>query len=491
MPDLPGSPAPPEVQAESVAEVDRYVSDWAAALRKEWLGGAVPESWEGNPLVAEALLEAGFTGTVRDKLGRKVTFANGKLALTAHPDPDSAPVEEGVQEESKVLAVPDVRQSLPYDCGAAAVMAVCRFFGVGPDAEEDYVRALGTTAADGTPPANMVRFLDGVGLRPSATERMEVPDLAGLVATGRPVICCIQDWEDEDRQIPEEGSGHWVVVVGADDDTVRVQDPWAGPQEMPAKEFLARWQDRDAALDYVHYGIAPRPPQGGGAPVEEADAGHHSGTFTDKNGHKYKIAGGKRVPLGQGEEAPKMTPAKTAGALMHHLDHGEADAAREAWAEMGDKEKAAAEKRLPDFYRKQLQGKTAAPAAPAAPAPAPTAPAPAAHPPGSGPTPHPTRDEWEKAPPEDVHAVVQAVGGLAGKDNQVGMADVRDALPREWDRKRQDVAIAAARAAGHLSASAYEGREGLVQRNHDAGLTVPAKTGAGSQTLGYLHLKNQ
>jgi HK97 family phage portal protein len=193
---------------------------------------------------------------------------------------DACPDCKGSGERTKALDVPDVRQSYPYDCGAAATMAVCQFYGVGPATEEEYIAALGTTEEEGTDPQAIISYLQQVGLRVDARNDLEVYDLA---TAGCPVIVCVQDYEEEPEDIPEEASGHYVVVCGADDDNITLQDPVNGRVEMPTTDFLARWEDRSDTQDFVHFGIfvfgPDRSNDGKGN-----DKGDGNGNDTD-NGH--------------------------------------------------------------------------------------------------------------------------------------------------------------------------------------------------------------
>lgn len=182
----------------------------------------------------------------------------------AAPEPQDAPVRPEPEQmpepvpptKSKAIDLPDLRQSYDYDCGASATQTVCQFYGVGPATEDEYVEALGTTPEGGTPPEAIVTFLQGLGLQVEARNDLTIPDLAGA---GVPIICCIQDYEDEPADIAEERAGHYVVVSEATDDTVTFQDPSGGRVEMPTLDFLARWEDTDGEGQFIHYGIIVRP----------------------------------------------------------------------------------------------------------------------------------------------------------------------------------------------------------------------------------------
>jgi len=152
-----------------------------------------------------------------------------------------------------------VIQKFDWDCGAAAAMTVGQFFGVGPETADEYIAALGTNPQDGTRASRIEGFLRGLGLAVYASDGLQVQDLCEYTRRGFPVICCIQDWEDNQAQVVSQESGHYVVVSGVSEReryvTVHVQDPVCGPRDLDALDFLARWHDYDRDKDYVHYGI--------------------------------------------------------------------------------------------------------------------------------------------------------------------------------------------------------------------------------------------
>lgn len=234
------TPPPPE-------KVDRSANAAAiASLQQQVYGGQIPRI----AAIANAQLLFGFTPEEAQALFPDID----PKPEPPHDDPEPTP--PAPPTKTKALDLPDVRQSYDYDCGASATQTVCQFYGIGPATEDEYVEALGTTPEGGTPPDSIVTFLTGLGLQVEARNDMTIPDLA---AAGCPVICCIQDYEDEPADIPQERAGHYVVVAEATDDTVTLQDPSAGRVEMPTIDFLARWEDTDGEGQFIHFGITVRP----------------------------------------------------------------------------------------------------------------------------------------------------------------------------------------------------------------------------------------
>lgn len=148
---------------------------------------------------------------------------------------------------TELLDVPDVRQGDSYSCGAACLWAVCQYFGVGPETEEEFIDLLGTNPVDGTAPEQLLDLAGELSLGTGTIEN-DAADFVGLAAAlkaGHPVIC--------DAQADDSGdSGHYVVAIGLSKASVYVMDPLAGRKRIGRKRFAARWHDGA----YQGYGIA-------------------------------------------------------------------------------------------------------------------------------------------------------------------------------------------------------------------------------------------
>jgi hypothetical protein len=191
---------------------------------------------------------------------------------------------------SLISGVPDIRQDIDYRCGAAASMAVGRFFGVGPETLDAWSEALGTTAARSTSPDAIVSYLSALGLEVHARQNMSVDDLADETRAGRPVIVCCQDYvaQNSDPRDPaaEWDYGHWMVClavqtigdtrflifqdsseenmerlpggdvpVAEEDPEIVVEEP--GRRFVSEKRWLPAWHDEAVnGLLFDHYGIA-------------------------------------------------------------------------------------------------------------------------------------------------------------------------------------------------------------------------------------------
>jgi hypothetical protein len=139
---------------------------------------------------------------------------------------DQQPQSSGqlAEDEDCILEVPDVRQQNHWECGAAASMAVGRYFGTGPTSLDAWATALGTTEAKSTSPAAIVAYMASLGLQVQGRENMTVQDLAASVSAGRPVICPVQDYTGERSSKALWNYGHYLTVIGVFPGYVVCQD---------------------------------------------------------------------------------------------------------------------------------------------------------------------------------------------------------------------------------------------------------------------------
>lgn len=156
-------------------------------------------------------------------------------------------------EEAKVSLIP---QQKDYSCGAAALLAVCKRFGLGPQDEAGMRSLLGTNADDGTQPQAMVEVARKLGLSAEAHERWKLPQLERSLLLGRPVVCCLQFGPaGEAKQMK---AGHWMVATGRQKGVIEFMDPASGETVEIAKSDLPRlWVDKDGdGRRYVRFGMA-------------------------------------------------------------------------------------------------------------------------------------------------------------------------------------------------------------------------------------------
>lgn len=157
----------------------------------------------------------------------------------------------------KSIVLPDERQNESWSCGAAAVVSVCRYFGIEPNTESEAIRELGSSPSDGTNPNSIIAVLEFHGLEVDARDWFDLDVLnKNHLEKGHPVLAPIQMYGSPEEYETAQG-GHWVVIEGVRDRKVCLQDPVAGQVEMDVEEFKSRWHDQGAdGTPYEKYGIA-------------------------------------------------------------------------------------------------------------------------------------------------------------------------------------------------------------------------------------------
>lgn len=155
----------------------------------------------------------------------------------------------GAVKPEVTVDLPCVKQEQSHTCGAAALLAICRYFGVGPDDEATIVRDM-ELPLDGADPVHLARALDAYGLAHEETRGMTNDTLRATLDASRPVMLALQAWNE----------GHWVVAIGYDARGVLLEDPWLdGTRGFLGWRALAnRWHDIEGhpPRPLLRYGLA-------------------------------------------------------------------------------------------------------------------------------------------------------------------------------------------------------------------------------------------
>lgn len=256
---------------------------WTRALPR-----AQRESFEARLRAIERALAADYRAAqapVPAPAARALPAPAARRLDAADGDGDGMPSGSGPAAQQQtgqvILEVPNFAQKENYTCGAAASHSVAAYFGVGPSSEGDWVRLLGTTPDDGTPPAAIMRAMVSLGLYVSTGKGMAIRDLAEHFAEGRPVLLCMQSYGEPNEEAADE-SGHWVVAIGIGLGYVYLQDPaienvlagsdaeaTAGRVMIRADDFLKLWHDMGPGEErFPRFGLAvSNRPIGGGVPA--------------------------------------------------------------------------------------------------------------------------------------------------------------------------------------------------------------------------------
>lgn len=166
------------------------------------------------------------------------------------------------------IAVDDIRQHEPFDCGAAVGYAAALALGCNPGSYADFMVRLDTTPEVGTDPQDLFSYFAHEGCEPKANPNRTVEHLRTEIRRGRLCLCPVQYFGDGDAAGGEGGagydSGHWVLVYGFTRDSLKVLDPFDGKVVVSNNAFLGNWYDRGQdGKPFVRYAIsAGRKPTG-------------------------------------------------------------------------------------------------------------------------------------------------------------------------------------------------------------------------------------
>jgi len=155
-----------------------------------------------------------------------------------------------------MIPLPKVEQVSDYDCGPAALRAICLYYQVGPQDHQQFIKDCRATKKDGTEPENLIRVAKQYGLKTKESRNMSVDELQGYLNQKKPVIVDIQAWGEGYDDLE---SGHYVVAIGYDEKNIYFEDPSLHSHKrgsLSKRELLSRWKDKKANGEELHqYGI--------------------------------------------------------------------------------------------------------------------------------------------------------------------------------------------------------------------------------------------
>jgi len=121
------------------------------------------------------------------------------------------------------------RQATEYSCGASALRSVLSYWGKDVD-EDELMRMLGTNSEVGTFPEDIVRGARALGFEAELKENLTLDEVEQFTENGNPMIALAQVWRsqrDVAKSATEEwDNGHYITVLGLDEDYVYYQDPY-------------------------------------------------------------------------------------------------------------------------------------------------------------------------------------------------------------------------------------------------------------------------
>jgi len=159
------------------------------------------------------------------------------------------------------LDLPDTVQAKDYTCGAAALLAICRYYGAGPRSERRVVEDMRFGKA-GSDPKHVLRAVAKYGLAHEEFRPMTTQQLRACLDRGRPVMLMMQAWAEPPPPSYADrwDDGHWVVAIGYDPMGIYFEDPsLAGARGyLTDAELDERWHDIEGKDEHhvEHYGVA-------------------------------------------------------------------------------------------------------------------------------------------------------------------------------------------------------------------------------------------
>jgi predicted double-glycine peptidase len=171
------------------------------------------------------------------------------------------------------LDLPDTVQTRGYTCGAAALLAICRYYGVGPRSERRVVKDM-RFGKRGSDPKHVRRAVAKYGLLHEEFRGMTTAQLRACLDRARPVMVMLQAWADPPPATYRDhwDDGHWVVAIGHDDTGIYFEDPSLEGCRgyLTDAQLDERWHDIEGKDDRHtdHYGLAIWRPALEACPIE-------------------------------------------------------------------------------------------------------------------------------------------------------------------------------------------------------------------------------
>lgn len=120
------------------------------------------------------------------------------------------------------------RQITEYSCGASALQSVLAYWGKDVD-ERELMKLMGTTEEEGTYPEKIANAARALGFEAEVKENLTLDEVRRFTAAGDPMIALAQVWRTakSGKSVADEwDAGHYISVLGVDDEKVYFQDPY-------------------------------------------------------------------------------------------------------------------------------------------------------------------------------------------------------------------------------------------------------------------------
>jgi predicted double-glycine peptidase len=175
------------------------------------------------------------------------------------PSPRLSTNYRAIPDGAIKIDLPNTFQLHGYTCGAAALLSICSYYGVGPEEEWDVADDMNMTKA-GTDPADVIAALVKYGLCFREFRPMTKGQIRRCLDLRRPVMIMLQAWGDRASYRDAWHDGHWVIAIGYDDRGFYFEDPSISGARgfLSSHELDERWHDIEGVhqVQTPRYGIA-------------------------------------------------------------------------------------------------------------------------------------------------------------------------------------------------------------------------------------------
>ncbi len=170
-----------------------------------------------------------------------------------------------------LLDVPSVTQSTDYSCGAAALLSILYFYGERKLDEITLIKELKSSPETGTEIEPIVEFAKTKGLTVVHKEKGTWDELKEHLAKKQVSLVSLQAWDETSKEpnyIESWESGHYLVVIGMDENRIYFMDPASlGTRGyLEKQDFLSRWHDVGPTKNHLEQPVVfftgtAKPPQ--------------------------------------------------------------------------------------------------------------------------------------------------------------------------------------------------------------------------------------
>jgi len=159
---------------------------------------------------------------------------------------------KSIESGSILIPIPNADQMKDYTCGASCLLAICKYYGIGPDEEDKYTLDMKIDEQEGSHPYQIIEAALKYGLSYQEVCPMSIEQLKDYIKDKKPAMIAVQAWAEDDTNCDSNKLyssaweyGHWIVAIGFDNNGIFFEDPvlQAVRGYLPYTDLLNRWHD--------------------------------------------------------------------------------------------------------------------------------------------------------------------------------------------------------------------------------------------------------